>query len=48
MLPSQERDEIAQKSLVARVNEITSAETGRWLARHQNLASGSQNLASGS
>jgi hypothetical protein len=47
MLPSEDQDEIAQKSLVARVNEITSAKTGWWLARHQNLASGGQNLGSG-
>jgi Protein of unknown function (DUF4231) len=40
MLPAKERDEVAQKSLVARVNEIASAETGRWVARRQSLASG--------
>lgn len=40
MLPSEQRDEIAQKGLVARVNEVSSAETGRWVARRQNLASG--------
>ena len=40
MLPSNERDEVAQKGLVARVNEIASAETGRWVARRQSLESG--------
>jgi hypothetical protein len=39
MLPSDQRDEDAQKRLVARVNEVTSAETGRWVTRRQSLAS---------
>jgi hypothetical protein len=42
MLPSEKRDETAQKTLVARVNEVTSAETGRWVTRRQSLASGGQ------
>jgi hypothetical protein len=40
MLPAKERDEVAQKSLVARVNEIASAESGRCVARRQSVASG--------
>jgi hypothetical protein len=42
MLPSDQRGEDAQKRLVARVNEVTSADTGRWVARRQSLASGGQ------
>jgi len=40
MLPSDQRDEIAQKGLVTRVNDIAGAESGRWVARRQSLASG--------
>lgn len=40
MLPPGQRDETAQKSLVARVNEVTIAATGRWVARRQSLGSG--------
>ena len=42
MLPSDQRGEEAQKRLVARVNEVTSADTGRWVTRRQSLASGGQ------
>jgi hypothetical protein len=42
MLPSDQRNEDAQKRLVARVNEVTSADTGRWVTRRQSLASGGQ------
>jgi hypothetical protein len=42
MLPSDQRGEDAQKRLVARVNDVTSADTGRWVARRQSLASGGQ------
>ena len=42
MLPSGQRGEEAQKRLVARVNEVTCAETGRWVTRRQSLASGGQ------
>jgi hypothetical protein len=42
MLPPDQRGEDAQKRLVARVNEVTSADTGRWVARRQSLASGGQ------
>jgi len=42
LLPSDQRDEDAQKRLVARVNEVTTAETGRWVSRRQSLASGGQ------
>jgi hypothetical protein len=42
MLPSDQRGEDAQKRLVARVNEVTCAETGQWVTRRQSLASGSQ------
>lgn len=42
MLPSDQRNEDTQKRLVARVNEVTSADTGRWVTRRQSLASGGQ------
>ena len=42
MLPSDQRGEDAQKRLVARVNEVSGAETGRWVTRRQGLASGGQ------
>lgn len=40
MLPSEKRGEDAQNRLVARVNEVNSVETGRWVTRRQSLASG--------
>ena len=42
MLPSDQRGEDAQKRLVARLNEVSGAETGRWVTRRQGLASGGQ------
>lgn len=42
MLPSDKRGEDAQKRLVASVNEVSGAETGRWVTRRQSLASGGQ------
>jgi hypothetical protein len=40
MLPSDRRDEEAQRVLVGRVNEINTAETGRWVSRRHSLATG--------
>lgn len=40
MLPSDQRDEQAQRALVARVNDIGTAETGRWVSRRHSLATG--------
>ena len=34
--------EEAQRPLIGRVNEITTAETGRWVARRHSLATGGQ------
>jgi hypothetical protein len=42
MLPAEQRGEETQRALVARVNEINSAETGRWVSRRHSLASSSQ------
>lgn len=42
MLPSDERGEEAQRTLIGRVNEINTAETGRWVARRHSLATGGQ------
>ena len=42
MLPADRRDEGTRRALVARVNEINSAETGRWVSRRHSLASSSQ------
>ena len=42
LLPADKRDEEAQQRLVGTVNEINSAETGRWVARRQSLAAGGQ------
>jgi hypothetical protein len=41
MLPAAERDEDAQRTLIGRVNDINTAETGRWVARRHSLAAGS-------
>jgi hypothetical protein len=40
LLPADKRDEEAQKRLVGTVNDINSAETGRWVVRRQSLAAG--------
>jgi hypothetical protein len=42
LLPADQRDEDARKALVSRVDEVNSAETGRWLARRRSLAVGGQ------
>lgn len=42
LLPADKRDEEAQKRLVGTVNDINSAETGRWVSRRQSLAAGGQ------
>ena len=42
MLPSGQRDEDAQRALVGRVNEINTAETGRWVSRRHSLPAGGQ------
>lgn len=42
MLPADRRDEEAQRALVGRVNEINTAETGRWVSRRHSLAAGGQ------
>src|SRR5215475_14027051 len=41
MLPAAERDEEAQRTLIGRVNDINTAETGRWVAHRHSLAAGS-------
>jgi uncharacterized protein DUF4231 len=40
LLPADHRGEDAQKSLVSIVNEVMSADTGRWAARRRTLAEG--------
>jgi hypothetical protein len=40
LLPPDRRDEHAQRQLVGKVNEVISANTGRWAARRRNLADG--------
>lgn len=42
LLPADKRDEDAKKRLVGKVNEVNSAETGRWVLRRQSLAAGGQ------
>jgi hypothetical protein len=42
LLPAGQRDEDARKALVRSVDEVNSAETGRWIARRRNLAVGGQ------
>ncbi len=42
LLPADKRDEEAQKRLVGTVNDINSAESGRWVSRRQSLAAGGQ------
>jgi hypothetical protein len=42
LLPADKRGEETQKRLVGKVNEINSAETGRWVSRRQSLAAGGQ------
>ena len=38
LLPPDRRDEHAQQQLVGKVNEVISAETGRWAARRRSLS----------
>jgi uncharacterized protein DUF4231 len=40
LLPADQRDEDARKALIHRVDEVNSAETGRWVARRRSLAVG--------
>jgi hypothetical protein len=40
MLPADERDEDAQRKLIGRVNDINTAETGRWVSRRHSFAAG--------
>lgn len=42
LLPAAQRDEDARRTLVEKVNEVTSAETGRWVTRRSSLAAGGQ------
>jgi hypothetical protein len=41
LLPSDQRDEDAQRKLIRTVNDINQAETGRWVSRRHSLAAGS-------
>ena len=41
MLRSDQRNEDAQRKLIGRVNDISAAETGRWVSRRHSLAAGS-------
>jgi hypothetical protein len=40
LLPSDRRGEDAQRQLVSKVNEVLSADTGRWASRRRSLAEG--------
>ena len=40
MLPADKRDDDAQRKLIGRVNDINTAETGRWVSRRHGLAAG--------
>jgi hypothetical protein len=40
LLPRDRRDENTQRQLVAKVNEVISADTGRWAARRRSLEEG--------
>jgi hypothetical protein len=40
LLPASERDEEAQRLLVEKVNEVNTAESGRWVSRRRSLAAG--------
>ncbi len=42
LLPSDQRDEEAQRTLVQRVNDVNTAETGRWVSRRHSLAAEGQ------
>jgi Protein of unknown function (DUF4231) len=42
LLPAERHDEEAQKRLVGKVNDVNSAETGRWVSRRRSLAAGGQ------
>ena len=42
LLPADQRDDDARKALVSRVDEVNSAEAGRWVARRRSLAVGGQ------
>jgi hypothetical protein len=40
MLPADERDDDAQRTLIGKVNDVNTAETGRWVSRRQSLVAG--------
>jgi len=40
MLAADERDEDARRTLIAKVNDVNTAETGRWVSRRQSLVAG--------
>jgi uncharacterized protein DUF4231 len=40
LIPADKRDEQAQRDLVSKVNEVISADTGRWASRRRSLAAG--------
>ena len=42
LLPTDRRDDEAQRQLIGKVNDVTSAETGRWVSRRNSLAAGGQ------
>jgi hypothetical protein len=42
LLPASERDDEAQRLLVEKVNEVNTAESGRWVSRRRSLAAGGQ------
>ena len=42
LLPASERDEEAQRLLVEKVNQVNTAESGRWVSRRRGLATGGQ------
>ncbi|HEX4223719.1 MAG TPA: DUF4231 domain-containing protein [Pseudonocardiaceae bacterium] len=45
LLPEVQRDEQARRTLMAQVDEIVNAETGRWAARRRKLGTPSQTEA---
>ena len=40
MLPADKRDDDAQRTLIGKVNDVNTAETGRWVSRRQSLVAG--------
>jgi uncharacterized protein DUF4231 len=42
LVPAHQRDDDARRALIRRVDEVNSAETGRWIARRRSLAVGGQ------